>query len=314
MSEEKKSTMTIEELRPYSIFVATPMYGGMCTGSYTKSLTELSMICAQQGIMIKHYFLFNESLIQRARNYCVAEFLRSECTHMLFIDADVSFKPQDVLTMLALQIAAPEKYDVVCAPYPKKTIAWEKVRKAVEEGRAKESPFHLEQYIGDYTFNPIKKEGKETFALNEPLEVAEGATGFMIIPRYVFEKFQLAYPELSYKPDHARTENFDGSTEITAFFDCIIDPATRRYLSEDYFFSQKVREAGMSVWMCPWMNLNHTGTYVFRGNLSAIASLPNTSATASRESQRDFYAKKQAPSPVLGQNLRNQKQRNRNKK
>ena len=101
----------------------------------------------------------------------------------------------------------------------------------------------------------------------------------MIIQRGVFEKFREAYPHLSYKPDHVRTEHFDGSREIHAYFDCVIDPKTKRYLSEDYMFCQFSRDAGMKVWLCPWMKLEHQGTYVFGGSLVDLANLGVT-ATA----------------------------------
>ena len=280
--------ITTEQLREYSLFVGTPMYGGNCSGMYTKSCTDLSQICAANGITLKYYFLFNESLIQRARNYIVDEFLRSDCTHLLFIDADIGFNAKDALSLLGLQTMEPEKYDIITGPYPKKAIAWEKVAKAANAGYGNENPFQLESFTSDFVFNPV--EGNGTFALTEPVEVKEAGTGFMLIPRATLVKYMEAYPELSYKPDHIRTDNFDGTREITAFFDCIIDPKTKRYLSEDYFFCQKAREANMSVWMCPWMQLNHVGTYTFRGNMAAIGQLGVT-ATADNSSKKKSYKK-----------------------
>ena len=166
MSEIK---VTIEELQKYKIFVGTPMYGGQCAGSYTKASTDLAMMCAANGIGINFYYLFNESLIQRARNYVVDEFLRSDCTHLLFIDADIAFNPRDVLGLLAVQISDPEKYNIVTGPYPKKTIAWEKVARAAAAGLGKDNPFELENYGADYVFNPVKK--GSSFNLSEPLEI-----------------------------------------------------------------------------------------------------------------------------------------------
>ena len=73
----------IEELRKKKIFVATPMYGGMCGGQYTKSTAELSRLGVHYGMDIEFFYLFNESLITRARNYCVDEFLRNKnFTHL----------------------------------------------------------------------------------------------------------------------------------------------------------------------------------------------------------------------------------------
>jgi hypothetical protein len=283
-----KIEVSVEELRKYKLFVGTPMYGAQCAGTYTKSCTDLSLMAGANGIDVRFYFLFNESLIQRARNYIVDEFLRSDCTHLVFIDADIGFNPRDVLGMLAVQIQKPEEYNIVTGPYPKKTIAWEKVAQASKLGKGDENPFELENYTADYVFNPVKKQ--TAFNLSEPLEIGEGGTGFMLIPRETLEKFKEAYPELSYKPDHVRTNNFDGTREITAFFDCVIDPETKRYLSEDYFFCKWARKAGMKVWLCPWIQLQHIGSYVFKGSLGHIGSL-GMSATADKTSNRKNYKK-----------------------
>jgi hypothetical protein len=107
----------------------------------------------------------------------------------------------------------------------------------------------------------------------------------MCIPRSVLEKWALAYPEMSYKPDHIGTEHFDGSRNIHAFFHCDIDPKTGRYLSEDYFFCQKWRDAGGSIHMCPWMELQHTGSYTFKGSIPALASLEQAKQNAAQQAQ-----------------------------
>ena len=111
----------VEELRKRKLFVSAPMYGGMCAGMFTRSANDLSALAVHYGIEVRFYYLFNESLITRARNYCCDEFLRSDCTHMLFIDSDIGFSANDVLTMLALQSDESE-YDVLCGPYPKKSL------------------------------------------------------------------------------------------------------------------------------------------------------------------------------------------------
>ena len=268
--------VSIEELRKRKLFLATPMYGGNCVGMYTRAIADLSAVCAKYGIPLQLYFLFNESLITRARNYCADEFLRSDATHMLFIDSDIGFNPQDVLALLAIQ-DDDSPYDVIGAPYPKKCISWEKVKQAVDKGFADEDPNKLEKFVGDYVFNP--KGGQREIPIGEPVEVMEMGTGFMMIRRKTFDKYKEVFPHLHYKPDHIRTEAFDGSREIMAYFDCIIDPVSKRYLSEDYMFCYNVQKAGMRVWFCPWMQTQHVGTYVFGGSLADLASI-GASATA----------------------------------
>lgn len=252
----------ISELRKCRLMVATPMYGGMAHGTYTKSCLDLQMMCSQYGIATKFSFLFNESLITRARNYLVDEFLRSDFTHLLFIDADIHYNAQDIITLLALD------RDIVGAPYPKKSINWNNVAEAVK--RLDPSNLReLNEVVGDYVFNVVK--GTEKFQISEPLEVMEIGTGYMMIKREVFEKFEKAYPEKRYRPDHVGQANFDGSRYIHAYFDTEIDKDSERYLSEDYSFCQRWRRIGGQIWLCPWMLTEHAGTFAFRGNMPAIA-------------------------------------------
>ena len=266
----------VEVLQTRKLFLAVPMYGGQCTGMFARSVADLSALCTRYGIPLQLYFLFNESLITRARNYCADEFMRSGATHLMFIDSDIGFNPNDVIALLAIQDDA-SPYDVIGGPYPKKCISWEKIKLAVDKGVADDNPNNLEKYVGDYVFNP--KSGQAQIPIGEPVEVSEIGTGFMMIRRRTFEKYQEAFPELSYKPDHVRTEHFDGSREIMAYFDCIIDPVSKRYLSEDYMFCYNVQKMGGQVWFCPWMQLQHVGTYIFGGSLADLASI-GAAATA----------------------------------
>ena len=270
----------ISKLQKKKLFVATPMYGGQCNGMYARSMCDLTAMCLKYGIEMRSYFLFNESLITRARNYCVDEFLRSGYTHLLFIDSDIGFNPQDVLALLALQDDE-SPYDIIGGAYPKKCITWEKIVQAVNKGVADENPNVLEEFVGDFVFNPVMDPGEtnKSIRLDEPAEVLELGTGFMMVRRNTFEEYLKAYPNIMYRPDHVRTEAFDGSRKIGMYFQADIDPDSERYLSEDYWFCQYARKAGMKIWMCPWMHLQHAGFYTFGGKLAALASV-GASATA----------------------------------
>lgn len=289
-------SIKVEDLRKCKLFVATPQYAGQNAGLYMKSCLDLQSICLQYGVEIKFSFLFNESLITRARNYLVDEFLRSDCTHLLFIDSDIHFEPQDVLALIALD------KDVIGAPYPKKSINWRNIANAMIKNPTL-NPGELDGLVGDYVFNPVP--GTTSFNVREPLEVLEIGTGYMLIKREVFDKFKAAYPKQNYRPDHVGQANFDGSRYIHAYFDTVIDngytyddlyqlvklaaagdnikkkaqafieaekTASHRYLSEDYMFCQYWRKIGGKVWLCPWMKTQHLGSYAFTGNMQAIAN------------------------------------------
>ena len=259
----------IEDLKKNKVFVATPMYGGMAHGLYIKSCLDLQTTMAKYGIETKFSFLFNESLITRARNYLVDEFLRSDFTHLLFIDSDIHYNPQDVIAMLALD------KDVIGGPYPKKSINWGNVAQAARN-RPNMEPRELENLVGEYVFNVVK--GTKQFQVTDPLEVLEIGTGYMMVKRHVFDKMKDAYPMIHYKPDHVGQANFDGTRYIHAYFDTVIDTAesitgggSDRYLSEDYMFCQMWRKIGGQVWLCPWMKTQHIGTYAFTGNMPSVA-------------------------------------------
>jgi hypothetical protein len=129
----------------------------------------------------------------------------------------------------------------------------------------------LEQVIGEYVFNPVP--GTQQFSVFDPLEVLEIGTGYMMIKRHVFDKWKEAYPNQLYRPDHAGQPNFDGSRMIHAYFDTVIDPQSKRYLSEDYMFCQWWRNIGGKVHLCPWMLTKHHGAYGFTGNLPKVANV-----------------------------------------
>lgn len=312
-----KISVPWEEIRKKKLFLATPMYGGQCLGAFARSAEHLAARCQENGVPFRSYYMFNESLITRARNYCADEFLRSDADFLVFIDADIGFNPMDVLKMMAIAMSD-EKYDILAAPYPKKCIAWEKVAIAVDKGIGdprnpdpqKRDPDLLSRFVGDYVVNLLP--GTKEIPLGEPFEVLEAGTGFMMIRRDVFERFEKAYPHYAFKPDHSRTEHFDGSRLICQFFQAEIDrpdaltslrPALEsiaageidaaekarealasydaelarsslRYLSEDYFFCQKARKGfGARTWMIPWMKLEHTGTYTFGGSIPDLCSV-----------------------------------------
>jgi hypothetical protein len=219
---------------------------------------------------------------------------------------------------LALQTEE-SPYDVIGGAYPKKCITWEKIKMAVDRGVAEENPANLEDFVGDFVFNPVMEPGEssKSIKLDEPAEVLELGTGFMMVRRETFVNFVKEYPEIMYKPDHVRTAEFDGTRRIGQYFQAEVDrynPAkeyeailariangetidptsiktimedakakqdasSERYLSEDYWFCQLVRKIGMKIWLCPWMHLQHAGFYTFGGKLAALASI-GASATA----------------------------------
>ena len=274
-----KIEVQVEELRKKKIFIATPMYGGQCAGMYSKACIDLATMCANYGVETRFFFIFNESLITRARNYLVDEFLRAEgFTHLMFIDSDIHFDPRDVLSLAVL---CDDDHPIIGGPYGKKCIAWEKIKRAVDVGIADEDPEELAKFTGDFVFNPVL--GTRELKINEPVEVLEIGTGFMMVKRDVFDDWKSAFPQFHYRPDHNRSEHFKGDRYIHAYFDTVIDNdaympggesgGSDRYLSEDYMFCQLARKIGKKIFLCPWMKLGHVGAYVFDGTMAELGRI-----------------------------------------
>ena len=289
----------VEELRKKKIFVATPMYGGMCHGMYAKSAIDLATLCANYGVECRFFYIFNESLITRARNYLVDEFLRTEgFTHLMFIDSDIHFDPRDVLSLAVL---CDDDKPIIGGPYGKKCIAWEKIVQAVDSGIADKDPEELSKFVGDFVFNPVA--GTQELKINEPVNVLEIGTGFMMVQRPVFDKWKDAYPQFHYKPDHNRSEQFKGDRYIHAYFDTVIDNEqympmgssnkSDRYLSEDYAFCQLARHIDIPIYLCPWMKLGYIGTYVFDGSMADLGRI-DTSNDLARNHQKQSQKLREA--------------------
>src|SRR6266404_2785067 len=256
-----KLRISREELQKRSLFLASPVYGGQPWGEYSSSMERLKLVMTREGLTWDDRQTFLESLVPRARNYLAHYYLKSNLTHTLLVDADIVFTPDDALQLLA--IATPRsEYDVVCGAYPKKHICWNKVRDAAKAGLADDDASILEEFVGEFFFAAVDPDRPRS--LDEPLEVVETGTGFMMIQRHVFLAIAEAHPELVYIDDWT-------GEEYVSFFNMTIQK--RRLLSEDFDFCRLVREVGMKVWVVPTINLGHMGIFKYQGNVSAIAAL-----------------------------------------
>ena len=238
------------------IFIATPMYGGQCTGLFMQSMLTTTQVMRDTQHTMSFTCMLNESLIQRARNALTKAFLKSQATHLMFIDSDIRFDPRHIPPMLDADV------DVICGIYPKKEINWHGVEKAVKEGVPVED---LKKRTGSLVVNLVDYATTVTVPIDKPVEIWNGGTGFMLIKREVLEGMQ---PHMdSYMNDVTDLSGQIQHEEITEFFPVYIDPDSRRLLSEDYGFCKRARECGFKIWAAPWVSLGHYGSYLFEGGL-----------------------------------------------
>lgn len=263
MKKEKPDVAS--KLKGKGFLLATPMYGGMCHAMYVTSILRLQEMCIPLGVNFEHCFMVNESLIDRARNGLVHEFLtQSKQDYLIFIDGDIQFTPQDILTLLSIE------KDVIAIPCPKKGINWPAIVEAVKLGA--EDPAVLAKLGGEYNFSATN----EQQVPDPAVKVYEIGTGIMMIHRRVFEKMREAFPQNSYKSDNPRHFVLGKGSNVHAYFKSeIVDG---RHLSEDFYFCNKWKELGGDVWMLPMAQTVHHGSYGFQGSLSHLAELIKRSA------------------------------------
>lgn len=236
-------------MKDVKVMVATPMYGGMCTGAYTQSVSQLPLLAKEYGVDLSFGFTFNNSLVPHARNTLADIFLRHDFTHLFFIDADIEFKAPDFMSLLAAD------KPVIAGVYPQKTINWEAVHQAAAKGvpanqLAEYSGTLIVQFIGDHE--------DRTVPLTEPFEVKGAGTGFMCIKREVFE--QLAKHVIEFKEGAGDEERM-----VKEYF-FIRNAPNETQMSEDIAFCWLCRQHGIPIYIAPWVKLGHMGTYTFRGS------------------------------------------------
>jgi hypothetical protein len=90
-------------------------------------------------------------------------------------------------------------------------------------------------------------------------------TGFMMIKRAALERMIAAHPETKYKVAQTYPKPERPSQNLYNLFDCMIDPETGEYLSEDFTFCRRWRELGQKLWLDTQSALVHVGSSEFRG-------------------------------------------------
>ena len=74
------------------VYLATPAMDGLTRAGYSASLVKAAQNCQANGIEIVPAILPNGAFIEIARSLLVQMFLKTDCTHLFFVDADLSFE------------------------------------------------------------------------------------------------------------------------------------------------------------------------------------------------------------------------------
>jgi len=231
------------------VFLSTPCYGGLCLDKYMSSVIRLQILLMKEKIELMIDTTENESLVHRARNVSVGRFMqKTDCEYLMFIDADIDFDPQAVVRL----IKSGHELSVAC--YPKKVVMWDQAAQAIKKGDDRDMAMLSSSLV--VNIGATRRSIEDGF-----VEILDGPTGFMLINRSVFKKLEEKFPELWCKNDH-QNRDFD---DYHAAFDCMIDPESRRYLSEDYAFCRRWQQVGGKIYADVNTTLGHIGNLPFSG-------------------------------------------------
>jgi hypothetical protein len=240
---------------PYLV-IGTPCYGRMVTDLYAGSLLKLALACQQRNVRLQVQMTGSDALITRARQNIVAQFLEIEAaTHLLFIDADIGFEPEQVFRLMDFNAS------MSAAVYPIKRIDWERVAAMAQAGRAPLHKAALSYMVEFVDSGPIA--ARDGFA-----RVSYAGTGFLMMRREALLAMIQHYPELRYSHDHKPNDKLAGSRWRSALFNCMIDEQTGTYLSEDFSFCRRWTAMGGEIWADLHSRLTHVGTVDFTGDMS----------------------------------------------
>lgn len=226
------------------LFVATPCFGNQVFSNYMLDVMNLDHACQDWGVGFDFILVGNLPILTLARNTCVKHFLDTDFTHMLFLDADISFSPLNIKRLLDFD------KDICCSAYPKKTIIWEKLL-----GKTFNTIPEMERATLDYAYNATSK------AENNFVEARNAGTGVMLLKRTVFEQMIEAYPELKFNPNYKKGNSPADDKNLYGFFDTMIDPDNKEYHVDDNAFCKRWTDIGGKIYVDAGFPVTHIGQY-----------------------------------------------------
>ncbi len=251
------------------LMVATPIYAGAAP-AYVRALLALAMEAKDIGLAIDFVFTRYQPDISRARNNLTHIFLRSDFTHLLFIDDDVDFAAADIFSILAAMVGRAD-CAILGAPVPRRVIAWGQVARAAELGLGRENPANLAKYGGSFALRFADPAAQ--FRIDELVELDKLGTGLMLIRRDVITRLVERHSELCYVTNAEERAAYGLDDQVCGLFNGAIDPETRMLEACDYSFCRRARDAGFSIFLAPWVATAQSGPATFDAKLSDLARL-----------------------------------------
>ena len=249
-------------LKTFRPLFVTPCFGEKLCMNYVLGIIPLQREAIAAGMACDFHFRPGDSLVTRVRNDCVAFFLsQPQYTHLFWIDADIGFSALAAFRLLL------SGHDIAAGVYPLKREDWP--ADGVPAGATRKK---FEELYTRYTVNTGRiGETAVDIVIDKDgfIKVREAPTGFMCIKRSAFDRLIARYPELAYVPDWPEGTVPPPGKVHFRFFDVMVDPESRRYLSEDYGFCRLWEALGGAIYVDANSNLTHSGERLYHGDFGA---------------------------------------------
>lgn len=259
-------------------WIVAPAHNNMLTSVYVRSvLAYIKMYYVAYGQWPVVDWIGQESCVPRARNNFTRIALLAPVppTHLVFIDTDIEFNPQDLHDMLCSTLP------IVVGGYPKKAYDFDKAFRMMQAGLIK-SPADLElvgtdpvtNFFEDHVANKSIPYLPHNGANGQPtgkkfMVCKEAGCGFMAIRIEVLRHMVKNYPERRYicnDNSGAGMETFNlFSNEVDPFPH---DPKSPQFITEDYNFSRLAQRVGIPTFVYDAAVLGHMGNFTYKANLS----------------------------------------------
>jgi hypothetical protein len=239
--------------QPISIFVATPVHSDVSI-HYFKACLEFQKECFIRKIPVM-FQVMKSSLVTQGRQLCVSGFMESNCTHMLFIDSDISFNYKMIERMI--------NYDkeICLVPYPIKGTDHDKVRARILAGETL-SPHLLGNQYTMSVPDPANVKVTDGF-----IEVERGPAGCMLIKKEVIHKLIKEYPEFTINQHTLIDGKLVTRNHMYNFFDTYWNKDDKTYTGEDFYFCKLCKHAGIKMYALVDEYISHHGEYSYTGRL-----------------------------------------------
>lgn len=211
------------------VFLATPSYGRLCP-PYVHSLFVSQLALLEAGISADYAIMAEHCHVDDSRNELVRCFLETDCDTLVFLDADLGWDAVDLVKLLS------HDKDVVAGTYP------------------------LKQDSEEF---PVRFFPGEIRAQDGLVEVKGVPTGFVAISRRVVQ----AVYDSEDRHFFARRDDKDKALPIKILFERTYINGER--FGGDYWFFERVRKLGFSLWIDPEMDFEHVGEHSWKGVLGA---------------------------------------------